>query len=184
MIKFNNYIFLNCLLTQKQIIIKRIVLFSAILCVFFGTISCSNNDNNNSTPYTPIVSFNATLYGASEVPTNTSTATGTATLSYNKNTKVFTLNVTYSGITPTDGHVHVGAIGVDGPVVFPLTSLTSPISYTSPALTTAQEAEILANQYYVNLHTTAFPGGEIRGQLITTNPAGTGGGGGGGGGGY
>jgi hypothetical protein len=48
-------------------------------------------------------------------------------------------------------------------------------------LTAAQEADLLANNYYVNLHTDAFPAGEIRGQLITANPSGTGGGGGGGG---
>jgi hypothetical protein len=160
---------------------KTLLRFIAISFVYFGFITCSNNDDN-STPTPVIVSFNATLNGTSEVPPNSTTmATGTATLSYNKTTKIFTLYVTYSGLTPTDGHVHVGAVGVDGSVVFPLTSLTSPISYTSTALTTAQEADLLSNLYYVNLHTTAFPGGEIRGQLITTNPGGSGGGGGGGG---
>jgi hypothetical protein len=159
---------------------KPLLRFLAISFVFFIIISCSNNNDDNSSPV--IVSFDATLNGASEVPPNSTTmATGTATLSYNKTTKVFTLNVNYSGLTPTDGHIHVGAVGADGPVVFPLTSLTSPISFTSPALTTAQETDLLSNLYYVNLHTTAFPGGEIRGQLITANPAGTGGGGGGGG---
>jgi hypothetical protein len=159
---------------------KPLLRFLAISFVFFIIISCSNNNDDNSSPV--IVSFDATLNGASEVPPNSTTmATGTATLSYNKTTKIFTLYVTYSGLTPTDGHVHIGAVGVDGPVVFPLTSLTSPISFTSPALTAAQETDLLSNLYYVNLHTTAFPGGEIRGQLITNNPAGTGGGGGGGG---
>lgn len=161
---------------------KRLVLFSVILCAFFGVISCSNDDDDPAPVPTPvIVSFTATLNGTSEVPPNTSTATGTATLSYNKTTKVFTLNATYTGITLTDAHVHVGAVGVDGPVVFPLTSITSPISYTSPALTAAQEADLLGNLYYLNLHTAAFTGGEIRGQLITANPGGGGGGGGGGG---
>ncbi len=46
------------------------------------------------------------------------------------------------------------------------TSLTSPITFTTPALTATQEADLMANQMYVNLHTVAFPGGEIRGQLI------------------
>jgi hypothetical protein len=155
----------------------------AILCVFFIIPSCSNDDDD-PVPTPVIVSFNATLDGASEVPANTSTATGTATLSYNKTTKVFTLNVTYSGITVTDAHIHKGAVGVDGPPVFPLTSFTSPISFSSRALTTAEEADLLVNLYYINLHTAAFPGGEIRGQLITLNPGGSGGGGGGGGGGY
>jgi hypothetical protein len=156
---------------------KTALNFSMILLLFFIGVSCSNSDDD---PTPVIVSFNATLDGASEVPANASTATGTATLSYNKNTKIFTLNLTYSGLTPTMGHIHVGAAGVSGPVVFPFSSLMSPFSYTSVALTTAQEVDLLANHYYVNLHTDAFPGGEIRGQLITSNPGGSGGGGGGG----
>lgn len=160
---------------------KALLRFSAILFLFFIGVSCSNSDDNNSNPTPVIVTFNATLNGASEVPANTSTATGTATASYNKITKVFTLNVTYSGLTPTMGHVHVGAVGVSGPVVFPFTNLMSPINYTSPALTAAQETDLLTNNYYVNLHTEAFSAGEIRGQLIKTGTSGGGGGGGGGG---
>ena len=46
------------------------------------------------------------------------------------------------------------------------TPISSPINYTSAALTEAQEADLNGGLNYVNLHTTAFPGGEIRGQLI------------------
>ncbi|MNR54273.1 CHRD domain protein [compost metagenome] len=55
------------------------------------------------------------------------------------------------------------------------------MDYISPPLSASQEADLLANLYYVNLHSAASTGGEIRGQLITTNPGGSGGGGGGGG---
>lgn len=163
---------------------KSLFNFSAILLFLFIGVSCSNDDDDDPTPAPPspvIVTFNATLNGASEVPANSSTATGSAVLNYNKTTKIFTLNLTYSGITPTMGHIHVGAVGVNGPVVFPFTNLMSPYSYTSVALNATQEADLLANRYYVNLHTEAFPGGEIRGQLITENPAGSGGGSGSGG---
>jgi hypothetical protein len=160
---------------------KHSIRFLVIFIILSSLLSCDNNDNSTATPV--IVTFNATLNGASEVPSNNSTATGTAVLKFNKTTKIFTLTVTYSGLTPNGGHIHRGAVTVDGPIVFPLTSLTSPISYTSPVLTATQEADLIANLYYVNLHTIAFDGGEIRGQLITTNPSGTGGGGGGGGGG-
>lgn len=160
---------------------KSLFNFSALLLLLFIGVSCSSNDDN-SNPSPIIVTFNATLSGASEVPANASTATGTATLSYNKTTKIFTVTVTYSGLTPTMGHIHMGAAGTNGPVMFPFSSLASPISYTSTALTAAQETDLMANNYYVNLHTDAFAGGEIRGQLITDNPNGSGGGSGGGGG--
>lgn len=161
---------------------KSLFGFSAILFLLFIGVSCSNDDDDPvPTPTPTIVTFNATLNGANEVPANDSDATGTATLTYNKTTKIFAIGVIYTGLTPIMGHVHVGAVGVNGPALFTFTDLMSPISYVSPVLTAAQEADLLANKYYVNLHTEAIQSGEIRGQLITTNPGGSGGGGGGGG---
>ena len=126
----------------------------------------------NTTPTT----FNATINGASEVPANASTATGTGVFSYNPVTKILTGTVTYTGVTATNAHIHKGAAGVSGGVVFPLTPLASPIAFISVALTTAQANDLFANLYYVNIHSAAFPDGEIRGQMIKQT---TGGGGGG-----
>ena len=126
----------------------------------FGLSSCKDDEPN------PEITFRATLNGASEVPANSSTATGNATLIYNDDTNIFNLTVTYTGMTPNNGHIHKGAVGVSGGVVFPFTSLASPITLTSAALTTEQETDLKAGLYYVNLHSTTYPGGEIRGQLI------------------
>jgi hypothetical protein len=156
-------------------------LFTVILSLFFFVTSCSSSDDPIPIPVpTPvIVTFNAILNGDAEVPKTITTAKGTATLLYNKTNKTFSLSVTYSGVTATDAHIHSGAIGIDGGIVFPLTGLPSPINFTSPTLTIAQETELLSNLYYVNIHSADFSGGEIRGQLITSNPAGSGGGSGG-----
>ena len=111
--------------------------------------------------------FKATLSGASEVPPIQSTATGAALLTYNTGTKTFTVDVTYSGLTPSAGHIHKGAVGTSGSVVYAFPSpISSPIRYISIALTAEQEASLIGGLNYVNLHTGAFPGGEIRGQLI------------------
>lgn len=111
--------------------------------------------------------FKATMNGASQPTPNTSTATGAATLTFNLDTKIYTVVVTYTGLTPTAGHIHKGAVGVAGSIVYPFaTPISSPINFTSPALTLAQEADLNGGLNYVNLHTTAFPGGEIRGQLL------------------
>ncbi|TDE28542.1 CHRD domain-containing protein [Flavobacterium ranwuense] len=153
---------------------KHLFRFLAIPFFLLGIASC---DNNNDNPGPSLTTFNATLNGTSEVPSNASTATGTATLTFNNTTKTFTITVTYSGVTATGGHIHKGAVGVSGDIVFPFTSLTSPITYTSVALTAAQEADLKANLHYVNIHSAAYPGGEIRGQLIKGTTSGGGGGG-------
>ena len=140
---------------------KNLLRFFAISIFVLAITSCSKNDDGPS-----VTTFNATLNGANEVPANNSAATGTAVLSFNNTTKILSVTVTHNLASPAAGHIHMGASGTNGGVIFPFSSLTSPIAYTSIALTTAQEADLKANLYYVNLHSAAFTGGEIRGQLI------------------
>jgi len=121
--------------------------------------------------------FNDALTGSQEVPPNGSPATGTASGTYNEVTNVLTIMVNASGFTGnlTAGHIHRGAIGVNGPVIIPLTNMAGGTvwhSHQQFTLTAAQEADLLAGLHYVNLHTTAFPGGEVRGQLrLVPEPA-------------
>jgi hypothetical protein len=152
---------------------KNVVIFIAIS--IFSLVSCSNSDSNADPSTT---NFTAVLNGANEVPANNSTAAGTATLTFNNSTKIFSITVNHNIASPTGGHIHMGAAGINGSVVFPFTTLTTPFTYTSAALTAAQESDLKANLYYVNIHTTAFNGGEIRGQLVkrATNGGGSGGG--------
>ena|SRR5687768_15597567 len=142
---------------------KRFFAVLLIPILLTGTFSCDDDDD----PIDPNVVFTATMDGAQEAPNPAvTTATGNATLTFNTTTKIFTITVTHTVAAPTNGHIHKGAIGVGGGVVFPFATFTSPITYTSPALDAAQEADLMANLYYVNIHTDAYPAGEIRGQLI------------------
>ena len=140
---------------------RSIKLFAVGVFIIFS--SCKKTQVSTANFY---VAFKATLTGASETPANASAATGTALATYNQNTRILLINVTYSGVTATAGHVHKGAVGVAGAIVFPFSSLTSPINYTRIALDATQEADLLANLYYVNIHSAAYPNGEIRGQMI------------------
>lgn len=146
---------------------KLICKILAVVFIFSGINSCDKYDDvPYPTTLNPNVAFKATLTGAQEVPANPSTRTGEATLIYDSIGKVFVLDVTHNVPSPTNGHIHKGAIGVSGGVIFPFASFTSPIHYVSPKLDATQEADLKANLYYVNIHTAAYPGGEIRGQLI------------------
>ena len=153
--------------------------------------SCSSKNSVITMATNSFSVFNAILNGASETPANASTATGTASFTYNPTTNVLSGSVTFSGITSatTVAHIHKGAVGVAGSPVFTLEAsgpFASPINYTSPALTSSQYADLVVGNDYVNIHSVTFPDGEIRGQLILQGSAGGygGGTGGGGGGGY
>ena len=112
-----------------------------------------------------LVNFAATLSGSEEVPARVTPATGTATATLDTATNFFTLNYSFSGLLgpQTDAHIHGGAAGTNGAVLFHL-GLGSPNSF-STTLTDLQESRLLAGLWYVNVHSTVFPAGEIRGQL-------------------
>ena len=116
----------------------------------------------------------STLQGSQQVPPVASPATGTIISTFNSTTSMLTLNITFSGLiaNTTDAHIHLGAAGANGGVQFGLVStigfpqgVTSGAASGSILLTAGQAASLLAGNYYVNIHTTANPGGEIRSQL-------------------
>ena len=112
-------------------------------------------------------SFKANLSGTAEVPPNDSKGTGTATFTFDEKTKVLTYNITYSGLkaAPTAGHIHgPAAMGANAGVMIPFAAPASPIT-GSATLNDAQVAALVAGQMYVNIHSSAHPPGEIRGQI-------------------
>ena len=106
------------------------------------------------------------LSGKNEVPPNSTTGSGTARVELDGNTIKW--NVTYSGLTGpvTAAHFHgPAAAGSNAGVVVPFTGpLASPFSGQA-TLTPAQVDQVKQGLWYVNLHTAANPGGELRGQV-------------------
>lgn len=134
----------------------------AILLAGMALTSCKKDEVASSD-----VAFMAMLSGAEEVPAVTTTASGMFSGVYNKNTKILTYTITYSGMTPTAWHLHKAAKGVSGAVVFNLgTTFTSPFKSATIALTADQETDLMAGSYYVNMHSAKSASGEIRGQLL------------------
>lgn len=110
----------------------------------------------------------ATLNGKSEVPATTSSGTGTADLDYDAASKKLSWTVTYSGLSgpATAAHFHGPAEpGKNAGVAVAIPNATSSPVKGSATLTDAQAADLLGGKYYVNIHTAANPGGEIRGQV-------------------
>jgi CHRD domain len=125
--------------------------------------------------YAAGTAYKAALDGKSEVPPTTSSGTGTATVTYDPATKTVTWDGTFSGLSgpATAAHIHGPAeAGKNAGVIVPLSQKDVP--FTSPFKGTATLADdkaaalaaaLSSGQAYVNVHTAANPGGEVRGQL-------------------
>jgi len=113
-----------------------------------------------------MVNFKADLKAASEVPPNDSKGTGSVTATYDTTGKKLTWKGSYSGLSgpATAAHFHAAEAGKNGGVVVPIAPATSPFE-GSATLTAEQEVDLMAGKWYVNVHTAANKGGEIRGQM-------------------
>jgi hypothetical protein len=113
-----------------------------------------------------VVNLKATLNAGSEVPPTSSKGTGTVTATYDTTSKKLAWKGSYADLSgaATAAHFHSAAAGQNGPVAVPITPNTSPFE-GSATLTDAQAADLLAGKWYVNVHTAANKGGEIRGQV-------------------
>ncbi|HEX4229532.1 MAG TPA: CHRD domain-containing protein [Bryobacteraceae bacterium] len=118
-----------------------------------------------------------------------SQGSGSITLDYNSTADLFTYTLSWADLTgdATAAHIHFGAVGVDGPIIVPF--FTTPLPGTdtisgtltnadvtgADGITTIAEVAtaIMDGNAYANVHTTAYPAGELRGQLAIAPEPGT-----------
>jgi len=109
---------------------------------------------------------NVTLSGAQEVPPVTTSASGSGSIVINDDKSV-SGSITTMGIAATAAHIHMAPTGANGGVIVPF--VKSGENSWSPQrgakLTDEQYASFKAGNLYVNVHSAANKGGEIRGQL-------------------
>jgi hypothetical protein len=118
--------------------------------------------------------FTAKLSGGAEVPAGDPSATGTALFRLNPTEGLVCFHVVVNGETQpiVAMHIHQAPAGTAGPVVVPLITPTANGSaQESKGCVAADPAlirQIMASpaQFYVNVHTKAFPAGAARGQLV------------------
>ena len=116
--------------------------------------------------------FGSLLRGVNERPTpNNSPALGYVQASFNAGTNVLSLAGEFRGLTgaSNNAHVHIGNRNRSAPVLFNLTYTVGATggSITGGAvLSAASRDSLFAGKLYVNLHSTAFPAGEVRGQIV------------------
>ncbi|MBI3124576.1 MAG: CHRD domain-containing protein [Ignavibacteriales bacterium] len=126
------------------------------------------------------IMFTAKIDGSQEVPAVTTTATGTGTFVLSANGTQLTYHITVNGLSGaiTGSHFHNAAAGTGGGVVkaFSFSGNTASGTWTSAdanqPLTDLLLSELLKGKLYVNIHTAANPGGEIRGQVLLSTGVG------------
>ena len=109
------------------------------------------------------------LSPAQEVPPPTSGASGVGRLTVDPATGRISGTLTVTGMTASVAHIHSGAVGVNGPIVFPLTETSAGsgtwLTAADATMSPAQLEQLRAGGFYFNAHSTTFPAGEIRGQI-------------------
>ena len=132
------------------------------------------------------ITWTANLNGGNEVPGVVTASVGTATVTWNTTTKAGTYRVDVYNmpVGTTASHIHVGSAGVGGPVVVNFTvpaggisndfglsgtfTCSDVVNRPAQGINSCEDFEqaILLDNAYVNVHSTANPGGEIRGQIV------------------
>ena len=154
--------------------------FALVLGAFFLS-SCEKDHEGND--ITSIVSNNnITMSGAQVVPPNNSAATGSINASYDRQTKILSYTISWSGLTAAITAIHVHGLADAGYL-----ALTPPVQVLSGYSTAVsgsysgtlyidgsviKENDLLAGQYYIDIHTNnpVFNiTGEIRGQITFPN---------------
>jgi subtilisin family serine protease len=162
--------------------------------VVFGANWLQDSVTNNAAPTLPVISSEAapqvfkdifldlsavrvTLNGANEAPPVTTGTVGRASLGYFPSDRTLNYSIEISPTTPitlTMAHIHSGAPGVSGPILYnlftgPPTLVDDLFTFSgSVQLSPADAATLLAGGLYINVHTTQHPTGEIRGQITAS----------------
>jgi hypothetical protein len=116
------------------------------------------------------ITYNVALTAHEEVPTNASAATGSVTVTLHPATGAVEVQGTFRGLSSIaiGAHIHGPADpGQNAPIIVPLTPATETsgsVAGSGPLSSDMVDA-METGKTYVNIHTTTFPDGEIRGQI-------------------
>lgn len=129
------------------------------------------------------IKFTAHLHGDDEIPSNDSPGKGVGKFTYDLETKMLSYRIKFKGLSGPESAAHFHLPAAPGEVAPPVITIAgggpppsgpdAPSSLGSPyvgvvgPLTSAQEDALLDGLVYVNIHTALFPGGEIRGQVLS-----------------
>jgi hypothetical protein len=137
--------------------------------VYSGTEQGATSSSSSGSSAGTWTKFITRLNGEAEVPTGDPNANGTASIKTRGNEVCYDLH--WSGVKATASHIHLAPVGKPGPIVVPFFAQDTALAGNAKSGCVKADAEVVAaiaskpSNYYVNVHSAAFPKGEIRGQL-------------------
>jgi CHRD domain len=165
----------------------KLKLIAALFISCFFLASCDKEDDTHQNPDRTyfISNYDFFLTAAQVVPATTSTANGRIEGTYDRKSKFYNYKITWSGLSSAVTAIHIHGVADRGFVALPLApvaaypnGIVSNITGFSTATsgtysgslfidkTVIKEADLLNGKFYVDIHTTNFPNGEIRGQIL------------------
>jgi len=165
-------------------LIKLTALSSLLFAFVISMASCEKEAEEKKT--TNFQNSGILMTGAQETPPIATTALGSMDVFYSKETRTLSYKVTWSGLTDSVSLMHIHGLAptgfpagvvqtIVGPsnTIFPQRTLGKYTFLRSGTLSgtlladgvAVKEQDILNGVYYMNIHTPAFPGGELRGQI-------------------
>ena len=165
-------------------LIKLTVLTSFLFVLVAGMTSCEKNAEKRTT--TDYEKTGIILSGAQETPAVPSSALGSMDVLYSKETRTLSYKVTWSGLTDSLSLMHIHGLAPTGFAAGVVQNIVAASNSIFPQRTSGKytflksgtisgtlladgvavkEQDILNGVYYMNIHTPAYPGGEIRGQI-------------------
>jgi uncharacterized membrane protein len=153
---------------------ERLTIAALAIACFAGVTACKSD--KATAP--KVETYTAALNGSNEVapPALIVGATGTSTMTVNGNTITWSLSTANfaagteapAGGTTLPAHIHLGAPGVSGGIMVPLTATLNGATSGTVVVADSVLTHLRAGNAYVNVHTNHRAAGEIRGQLTRT----------------
>lgn len=160
---------------------KLTALSSILLAFLIGLTACERTAEEKK--ITEFSKLQIPLTGAQETPATASSALGTMDVHYSKETRILTYTVNWTGLTGPVTAMHIHGTAPIGYAAAPVQNIItssngifrpgSAYGATSKVSATmlidgvvVTENDLLNGFYYINIHTAAYPNGEIRGQIV------------------
>lgn len=145
----------------------RVVISMLVAAAALALTGCETMSSAWDSTKSVFTGDNVKLSGSEEVPPVTTSASGSGEINV-KDDKTVSGSVKTSGVAGTMAHIHMAPAGRNGPVIITLSKSGDGNTWSVPAgakLTDAQYDAYKAGGLYVNVHSAANKGGEVRGQL-------------------